>query len=1543
MLVKPDFVRFGYYHKAAATYYLTDPAGTYSFAGTRAATIGSAGAAYVDPAVNAHRPATAEPHFHVTRAIAGWAKIVEGADGETLDSLAGAGDLTIDGSSVSNVSGVGAAIVAAVGTYIPVSGPVSTAPEDVNPVRAYSLARPSAPVTGPAGASSVARAATVVKAGTDIPVNGSTLAAVADSSDAPGAAGESAATSVPDATDGAVSAGAPAADEAGSASVLSISPDGITPHGAPAGYYYQAGATAYIEDPPGTWSHAGQTTPTADPGGTFSGPGASAPTPDQPGTYSSPYALDRLFLETSSATPNNRVLTFKTLTGVENYYGATSDEAALASQFFTTYGSSAEMLFIRFPLGGNRAHLYGGREVSKLTTAQFQAIKGTLKVTSQGRHYSAKINLKGVTSPTLAATEIQAALNEKLPVAAVTTGDSIKSVSVNFTASVNGLLLDVTSIAPGQSIEIGAMVSGAKIPAGTQIVSQFTGAPGGVGLYSLYVPGGIIPTAETLTESYGVLTVGSVVSGRVADGEQVTDTSGNVLPDTAIQSNLGGGAGAGSQWIVNLAQTVASENMTMTGAPLSVLYTAITGATKNSGYFSIQQNGYFNWNTASLTYASGTAAAALGLAKAAGAWLNPTGENITSEATFMNMVEALDPDFGSFQATWPQLAQEDPEAQAALAAWAASTNGQHQFLENDTSTTTPAGASAATPAQPGYYVGITGASTETPAAVGTFISATGATSAAAEQTDPIGTFSGPGASAATPAQPGYYVGTTGASTETPAAAGTYIPFSGATSALQATPDPAGYYCPAGASAPTIDPAGYYSGAGAAAPTPASAGTYIPFTGATSAAQATTDQPGYYSLAGASAPTEAQPGYYVKYPDASSETKDDPGCYTPLPGATAELKAHSPTISGAVSGQTISPLETDRPFSSVTISDPNQYTTDTLTILMTGGTGTLTDGAGFDGLTMTAPGVYVLAGTAAEITSELGALVFTPSAGRGTRTFTLTDVSSAGTSWRNTKTTVKVDSNPPPVVVSVPYFLAHQSSLDQNPRRFDILADASLITANLHKLDDPHIKSIVILDNNQGAPSVKQLTSDATAIGKLKNADSSRVLLAVHDTAADVENGLSTLVADTGEIASITAKGRVSVSASTFLADRSTLNKIIGGFEISGTAADVAKNLNALSKDTNVTSITLTNRGVPTLFISLAEALKDTRALDAITTPHMTVIADSAPKTISNIEAIYLSGENIAVDGAPVIATGTIATMAILAQIETSLLESQGYTLEVVDKAANIRTLTQAQINNLAVRGVLKLESNDTSVALSAKLAESLEAAHMTVTAPKGLSVMLKAPKASIENLSATTIAGLPALGVSSIVSTNGAVKIDVAQALALEDAGLKIRGPKGHRVTVTVLDTAANLEGLTARQIDGLTAIGVKGLVSTNANVSYTSAQTAAILKNDINVSATGSHTVTEHATNLKNETFVYGPGFGHDTLIGFLEAGTSHDLLEFRDSMFGFSSGSSQAQDAHELLTKFASGTTNTIITDLQGDTLTINNHSIATFKNHLQDFKFT
>ena len=86
------------------------------------------------------------------------------------------------------------------------------------------------------------------------------------------------------------------------------------------------------------------------------------------------------------------------------------------------------------------------------------------------------------------------------------------------------------------------------------------------------------------------------------------------------------------------------------------------------------------------------------------------------------------------------------------------------------------------------------------------------------------------------------------------------------------------------------------------------------------------------------------------------------------------------------------------------------------------------------------------------------------------------------------------------------------------------------------------------------------------------------------------------------------------------------------------------------------------------------------------------------------------------------------------------------------------------------------------------------------------------------------------------------------------------------------------------------------------------------------------------------NETFVYGPGFGQDTITGFLAPTTArHDHLQFSKSMFGFSSTASQTADAQALLSNFASGTTNTTITDLQGDTLTLNGVTIATLQANL------
>jgi hypothetical protein len=392
--------------------------------------------------------------------------------------------------------------------------------------------------------------------------------------------------------------------------------------------------------------------------------------------------LNRLFLDPSNETPLNEVLSFNSETAVANFYGANSSEASLASEFYAGYnGSSVNMLFARYPVGGARARLYGSN-ISDLTLHRLQEVNGTISITSQGYNFSASVNLSDVTSFKSAAAAIQAALDQNLPVGAVTTGSSITPVSLGLTGSVTAGVMTVTSASPG-SIQDGGYINGSGIRTGTQVVTQLSGTPGGVGTYSVfYWPSQASVPSEKIKESYGKLTIGSVSSGMVAVGQQVTGAAG-VLSDSAIQANLSG-SGAGSTWVVNLYQSVAAGQMTMTAAPLDITYNPITGPTKKSGSFWIEQQGNFTYASASMTYAApGTAARTLGLTQAIGAYLSSPGEDVTSPSEWMNNIVQENGQFSSFQTTFAP----DPGTVDSLEAWAQSTG--YQYLEDYTTTTPP--------------------------------------------------------------------------------------------------------------------------------------------------------------------------------------------------------------------------------------------------------------------------------------------------------------------------------------------------------------------------------------------------------------------------------------------------------------------------------------------------------------------------------------------------------------------------------------------------------------------------------------------------------------------------------------------------------------------------------------------------------------------------------------------------------------------------------------------------------------------------------------
>lgn len=121
----------------------------------------------------------------------------------------------------------------------------------------------------------------------------------------------------------------------------------------------------------------------------------------------------------------------------------------------------------------------------------------------------------------------------------------------------------------------------------------------------------------------------------------------------------------------------------------------------------------------------------------------------------------------------------------------------------------------------------------------------------------------------------------------------------------------------------------------------------------------------------------------------------------------------PVITGTVANQQTVNDGPINPFATTTVADPNGGT-DTLTIQLTdgGAGGTVANGMGQTGLISNDGGLYTLtAGSAAAVTAELEALVFTPTAdapGSSTATgFTLTDTSSTATAATVTDSTTTI--------------------------------------------------------------------------------------------------------------------------------------------------------------------------------------------------------------------------------------------------------------------------------------------------------------------------------------------------------------------------------------------------------------------------------------------------------------------------------------------------------------------------------------------------------
>jgi hypothetical protein len=379
--------------------------------------------------------------------------------------------------------------------------------------------------------------------------------------------------------------------------------------------------------------------------------------------------LSGVMLTQNPRVPIGTLLSFADAADVANYFGATSQEAALGSIYFLGFNNSqikpSNLFFYQYPwLDPVNAYLRGG-SVSGMTLAQLQTLVGTLAVTINGVSLGATINLSGATSFPNAAEIISQAFaiigpyqgtyvgsisGTTLNVASVTNGPP----HATFTGSISGNVLTVTAVAVG-TLQVGDLVAGTGVTVGTTIASLGSGQ-GEVGTYLL--SNSMTVVSETLNSyaASGALSIGDVLNGS------------GIVANTYIASDLSGSGGVGTYGVI---PSQNAGNQSFSAYSPGVYYDAIAQA------FVIQSGTLGVSST--ISFATGTLSTALALTQATGA-VTSQGAAQGVPATIMNQVVALSTNWAQFMTLF-EPSDIDKEN---FAIWVNGQNNRYAYAMVDT-------------------------------------------------------------------------------------------------------------------------------------------------------------------------------------------------------------------------------------------------------------------------------------------------------------------------------------------------------------------------------------------------------------------------------------------------------------------------------------------------------------------------------------------------------------------------------------------------------------------------------------------------------------------------------------------------------------------------------------------------------------------------------------------------------------------------------------------------------------------------------------------
>lgn len=176
------------------------------------------------------------------------------------------------------------------------------------------------------------------------------------------------------------------------------------------------------------------------------------------GAGGAPLSMNGVIITEDASIPIGTVMSFPNATEVADWFGPSSNQAALADVYFDGYEGATQLpsalFFAQFNANAVAGYLRGGT-VAGLTLAQLQALSGTITVVIDGvSHTSSAINLAGAASFSAAASLIQSGLQGGSPsTTATVTYDALRAAFV-ITSSTTGASSAVgfgtdSSLSPG--------------------------------------------------------------------------------------------------------------------------------------------------------------------------------------------------------------------------------------------------------------------------------------------------------------------------------------------------------------------------------------------------------------------------------------------------------------------------------------------------------------------------------------------------------------------------------------------------------------------------------------------------------------------------------------------------------------------------------------------------------------------------------------------------------------------------------------------------------------------------------------------------------------------------------------------------------------------------------------------------------------------------------------------------------------------------------------------------------------------------------------